>query len=235
MNKRMKRVIVLGALAAMLAVGGGVAVAGGGLGFGKADREAFQNDVAKRLNVTPEALQSALQGAYADRLDAAVAAGELTKAQADELKQRMADGGGLPFFGGGHGKGFGDHKPPSLTAAATYLGLTQVELRTQLKAGTTLADIAEATDGKTVAGLKSALAADAKTKLDAAVKAGKLTQAAADEMQAEMTAHLDDLVNGTGRLGHRGHGGSRHGWGGAPDADEQGQAPAAFAPAGYVS
>ena len=50
-----------------------------------------------------------------------------------------------------------------------------------------------------------------KKKLDAAVKAGKLTQAQADEMQARMTEHLDDLVNGTGR-GPGGHH-RRHGAG----------------------
>ena len=126
------------------------------------------------------------------------------------MKQRSAEGG-LPFFGGGgHHGGFGGiaRGPASLDAAATYLGLTEAELHTQLESGKTLAEIAK-DKGKTVDGLKKALTADTKAKLDAAVKAGKLTQAQADELLARMTDHLDDLVNGTAaaRARHRdGHG-----------------------------
>ena len=133
MTRRTKQVVVIGALAAALAIGGGAAVAGGGLGFGD-DQQAFLNDAAKRLNVTPAELKAALQGAYGDRLDAAVAAGKITKEQAEAMKQRSAQGG-LPLFGGGHRGGFGHHGPASLAAAATYLGLTEAELRTAARVG----------------------------------------------------------------------------------------------------
>ncbi len=231
MTERMKKTVLIGSLAAVLLVGSGVAVAGGGLGLG-GDQEAFLGDAAKRLNVTPAELQAALQGAYGDRLDAAVAAGQLSKEQADAMKQKLKDRG-LPLFGGRHGGGFG-HKGggPSLGVAATFLGLTQAELRTELESGKSLADVATA-NGKSVDGLKQALTAAMTEKLAAAVKAGKLTQAQADEKQAGLTAHLDDLVNGTG--GPRGHfKGKRGGWGPPPAADGQ-QAPAGFgvyAPAG---
>ena len=114
--------------------------------------------------------------------------------------------------------GFGHHGgPPRSTAAATYLGLTEAELRTQLESGKTLAQIAKA-QGKSVDGLEKALAADAKTKLDAAVKAGTLTQAQADEILKRTTEHLDDLVNG--KLGPHGDGdGDHHGFGGPPLID----------------
>jgi hypothetical protein len=231
---RTKRIVVIGSLATALVIGVGVAVAGGGLGFGS-NQAAFLNDAAKRLNVTPAELKAALQGAYGDRLDAAVAAGKITQAEADAMKQRAAQDGGLPFFGGRHG-GFGhDRGGLSLDAAATFLGLTQAELRTQLESGKTLADITKA-KGKTVDYLKQALTTALKTKLDAAVKAGQLIQAQADEMQARMTSHLDDLVNGTG--GPRGHGdGDGHGWGGPPPSGDP-QAPAGFgmiAPAGAAA
>src|SRR5205823_9479933 len=52
-------------------------------------RQAFLNDVAKRLHVTPQQLQSAVKGAYLDRLQAAVAAGKLTQGQANAIKQRI--------------------------------------------------------------------------------------------------------------------------------------------------
>ena len=114
------------------------------------------------------------------------------------MKQRPAEGG-LPLFRGGHhGDGLRPPRgPPSLEAAAAYLGLTEAELRTELESGKTLAEIAKA-KGKSVDDLKKALTAELKKKLDAAVKAGKLTQAQADEIQARMTERLDDLVNGTG-------------------------------------
>ena len=227
MSKRTKQAVAIGALVATLVVGVGVGVASGGLGFGN-DRQAFLNDAAKRLDVTPAELKAALQGAYSDRLDAAVAAGEITKEQADALKLRSAQDGGLPLFGpGGHHDGFDHlhHGPPSLAAAATYLGLTPAELRTELESGKSLADIAKA-KGKSVEGLKQALTADAKSKLDAAVKAGKLTQAQADELEARLTEHLDDLVNGTGHARHERLGGP--GWIGPPIGGRE--PPATFLP-----
>jgi hypothetical protein len=210
-SKRTKKAIVIGALAATLAVGVGAAVADGGLGFGN-DQQAFLNDVAKRLNVTPAELKAALQGAYGDQIDAAVAAGKITKEQADAMKARTKEGG-LPFFGGGHRDGFDHHGPLSLDAAATYLDLTPAALRTALESGKTLAQVAEA-QKKSVDGLKKALAAETKTKLDAAVKDGRLTQAQADALQTRMTEHLDDLVNGVG--GPHGHHEGSEGFGGPP-------------------
>ena len=62
-------------------------------------RQAFLNDVAKRLHVTPAQLNSALTGALQDQLNAAVKAGKLTQAQADKIEQRIKANGGVPFFG----------------------------------------------------------------------------------------------------------------------------------------
>ena len=75
MTNRIKKIVVLATLAAVLAIGAGVAVAGGALGN---DQEAFLNDAAKRLDVTPAELKAALKGAYDARIDAAVAAGKIT-------------------------------------------------------------------------------------------------------------------------------------------------------------
>ena len=212
MTIRMKQVLTIGALVAILAIGAGVAAADS---IGN-DQDAFLNNVAKRLNVTPAQLKAALKGANDDRIDAAVAAGKITKEQGDAMKARAAQGG-IPFFGGGghHGGGFGfgHHGPASLDAAAKYLGLTEAELHTQLESGKTLAEIAKA-QGKTVDGLKKALTADTKAKLDAAVKDGKLTQAQADELLKRTTDHLDDIVNG--KIGLTDGDGGHHGFGGPP-------------------
>jgi hypothetical protein len=68
-------------------------------------QQAFLNDAAKRLHVTPQQLSDALTGAAIDQLNAAVAAGRLTKAQAQALKQRIEQAGpgavpGSPWFFG---------------------------------------------------------------------------------------------------------------------------------------
>lgn len=225
---RRRKGLAVGIALLALVVGAGAALAGG-LGFGD-DNKAFLNDVAKRLDVTPEKLQEALLGAYDARLDAAVAAGTITKEQADELKQRAKDNGGLPLFGPGRG-GFELHhglvRGVSLDAAATYLGLSQAELRTELESGKTLAEIATA-HGKTAAGLKLALSDAAKSSLDAAVTAGKLTRAQADELLTRLESRLDDLI--AGKVGHD-FGRPRFGRLPAAGPPETGEAPA---PAGFV-
>lgn len=65
-------------------------------------RQAFLNDVARRLHVTPLQLRNALKGAYADRLQALVASGRLTKAQAKAIEQQLSKASmapGLAPFG----------------------------------------------------------------------------------------------------------------------------------------
>ena len=78
--------------------------------------------------------------------------------------------------------------------------------------GKSLADVAKA-HGKTAAGLVDAVVADAKTKVDAAVKAGRLTQAQADEMLSDLKQRITDLVNGRFPAPPFGdHGGDHHGF-----------------------
>ena len=91
--------------------------------------------------------------------------------------------------------GAGPGGPPA--AIASYLGLSEDELRTQLESGKTLAQIASA-QGKSVAGLEDVIYADAKTHLDQAVANGKLTADQEQTMLTELKSHLDDIVNNTG-------------------------------------
>ena len=197
MKKRSKRMLVVGGAALAVVGGGGAALAAGGNPFGGSnDRQAVIDDAAQRLNVKPAELQSALEQAMLDRIDAALKAGRLTQQQADELEARVKAGDGLgPLFPGGHGFGFHHGGPPivGLDAAATYLGLSHAQLRTQLESGKTLAQIAKA-QGKSTDGLKQAMLADAKTHLDADVKAGKLTQSQADQILKDISGRLDDLI-----------------------------------------
>jgi hypothetical protein len=113
----------------------------------------------------------------------------------------------------------GHHGPgEALDAAATYLGTTSANLLTQLQAGKTLAQIAAATNGKSVAGLVSALVAAEKTELASAVTANRLTQAQADQIAATLQQHVTDLVNGVRPAGGP-HGAPFSGHGQAPGLD----------------
>jgi polyhydroxyalkanoate synthesis regulator phasin len=196
----LKPKVIAGAVAGLAVAGGGAAIAANQLGSPKQESQAVLNDAAKQLGVEPSALSAALKKALENRVDDAVAAGRLTKAQGDELKQRI-ESGNLPLFGG---PGFHQHgRFGGLDAAATYLGLTDAQLRTQLESGKSLADVAKA-QGKTVDGLVQAIVDSAKKKLDAAVTAGRLSQSEADSMLSELKSHAAEFVNGTApRFGFR--------------------------------
>jgi predicted DNA-binding protein (UPF0251 family) len=191
----LKPKVIAGAVAGLAVAGGGAAVAANQFGSPKQESQAVLNDAAKQLGVEPSALSAALKKALENRVDDAVAAGRLTKAQGDELKQRI-ESGDMPLFGG-PGPGFHHYGPfGGLDAAATYLGLTDAQLRTQLESGKSLADVAKA-QGKTVDGLVQAMVDAAKKKVDAAVAAGRLTQSRADSILSELKSHTADFVNGT--------------------------------------
>ena len=205
-STRMKRRIVIAAVALGVAGLGGTALATSSSGG-----NSFFDDVAHRLGVSPAKLHSAVNGALADRLDQLVKHGKLTRAQADAiLKHARADGGGFPFggwapyprhghFHGPHGfwfghPGFGPGPMGGpLAGAATYLGLSTDELMKELRSGKSLGAIAKA-KGKSVSGLESALIAPVKARLDAAVKAGRLTKSQEQHVLGMITRGTDDFV-----------------------------------------
>lgn len=194
-----KRKVVAGAAAAIAVGGAGAGIAATRIGNSpNAESKAVISDAAKQLGIEPAKLSGALEKALEDRVDAAVAAGHLTKAQGAELKQRLESNGvplvAPPFFGG-HGH-FGDRGLHGLDGAATYLGLSEAQLRAQLQSGKTLAQVAKA-QGKSVDGLVAALKADLKRHLDEAVSDGRLTQAQENQILANADQRLTQLANGT--------------------------------------
>jgi polyhydroxyalkanoate synthesis regulator phasin len=197
MDASRKRKVAAGTVAAVALAGGGGAIAATKLGSSPSEEStAVVNDAAKQLGIEPSKLTSALKKALEDRVDAAVAAGRLTKAQGEELKQRI-ESDDFPLFGPPFlGFGFAHIGPlfHGLDAAADYLGLTESELRTQLNSGKTLAEIAKSQD-KSVAGLIAALKADTKKRLDEAVAAGRLTKADEERILSDLDQRLQDLVN----------------------------------------
>ena len=99
-----------------------------------------------------------------------------------------------------------------LSVAATYLGLSDTELQTRLRSGKTMAEIANAIDGKSASGLIDVLVAAAKKDIAADVSSGRLTQTQADQLLSGLNQHITDRVNSTGPPGGpHGHGGPHDG------------------------
>ncbi len=211
---QIKRRVAAGAAGVVLLAGGGgaYAVAQAASKPGpKQERSAYLNDLAKRLGVSRDKLDESLKSAATARVDTAVAPGRLTKAQGDELKARIAKGDGPLGLGrgrGGHrwrehggrgGPGFGPGGRErgavraGLGAAATYLGLSRPALRTELRAGKSLADVANA-KGKSADGLKQAIVDAVTARLDAAVKAGRLTDTRRNEIVRNLPAEVVEHI-----------------------------------------
>ena len=196
-----KKTAVLG-VAGALAVGGGSAAIAATQNDSGNDSQAVIDDAAKQLGVTPNALSNALKTALKNRVDAAVAAGRLTKEQGDALKARI-DAGDIPLgVGGFHHGGPGHHL--ELDAAADYLGVTEAQLRNELTSGKTLAQVAR-DHGKSVDGLIDAMVAEAKSHLDDAVADGKITRAQADSILSDLKQRIADRVNNGTFRGFGGH------------------------------
>lgn len=203
-QRLLKHKLLIGAVTLLAAGSAGGAYAA--TESGTNPRQAFLNDVAKRLNVTPSRLRAAVRGAMLDRLEAAVKAGQLTQAQADRIQRRIEQGGGLTLGL----RRFGPpgllaprplmrlraHRGGPLGAAAHYLGLSDQQLLRDVMSGKSLAQVAQAR-GKSVSGLEQAMAAAMKTRLDKAVSAGMITQAQEQRMLNRLRRLIDRLANGT--------------------------------------
>jgi hypothetical protein len=211
MHAKLKRNLIIGVGTLAVAAGAGGAYAA--TQSGSNPRQAYLNDVAKRLNVTPQQLTTAMKNALIDQLNAAVKAGRLTQAQANQIEKRIQQGRGLPFFGPPglhdfrmHGAGALGAKHAGLSAAASYLGLTRQQLLSDLRSGRTLAHIATSR-GKSVSGLESAMTSAIKADLDKAVSAKRITSSQEHQILTMLSAHINDLVNGSlPRLGRHGLG-----------------------------
>lgn len=157
--------------------------------------QVFRRAFAANLGVAEADLGPAAKKAAITTIDAAVAAGDITKAVGDRLKAKVAaaEGDGCRWFAP-HLKrvaGAVHLVRDGVTAAAQVLDMTPAELRTELRAGKTLKEIAAAA-GVTYDTLTTAVIAAVKADLDAAVKAGTITQARADRILDRLERNLAD-------------------------------------------
>lgn len=140
----------------------------------------------------PDHLRERLKDVLADL----VKAGTLTQKQADAVAEKLGEIGirGPQGRGGPHlhlgGSGF----EAALDTAAKALGITTDELRTALRNGDTLAEVAQR-QKVAVAKIVDALVAAATQRLDDAVADGRLPQARADRLKAQLHEQFTRLVN----------------------------------------
>lgn len=82
---------------------------------------------------------------------------------------------------------------PAMTAAASYLGLTQAQLASKLQSGQSLADVAKA-EGKSVSGLENAILTAMTNQINANAKLSATQKA---DLINEVKSHLSEMVTRT--------------------------------------
>jgi hypothetical protein len=168
------------------------------------ERKAVIDDAAAQLGIEPSELSDALKEALKNRIDEAVDEGRLTEEKADELKERI-DASEYPFLGGPLRLGFHGHRRhwhagfarsglALLEGSASYLGMSEGELREELR-DKTLAEIARE-QGKTAAGLVRQLVAVQTKRIDEAVDGGRITEEHATELKEGLDERMRALVEG---------------------------------------
>jgi hypothetical protein len=172
------------------------------------------------LGVDQAKLEAALKTAGNGTVDEMLKNQDITRAQADALRQGVASGnwnvwerggrGGMMGRGGfgrdgGHGgmmdgglRGANISQISLLESAAKALNLTLTQLDEKLRAGETLTSLAT-TQKVNLETVKNAVLNNLKAQLATAVKAGALTQAQSDAIVARATADANfGLMGGRG-------------------------------------
>jgi hypothetical protein len=164
-------------------------------------------DVAKQQNVDVQTVIDAMT---------AVAKDDISKLVNNPLPTPFGKGGKGPGRSGMPGLGIRDSLRSSLDTVAKALGISSTDLRAALAEGQSVADIAKSknVDLNTVI---DALVNDTTSKIDAAVKAGHLSQDRATKLKSSLkemiTKALDNKYSvGGGRFG-RGDRSGKHGFG----------------------
>ena len=157
----------------------------------------YLDTLASELGVDAADLPPAARAAATATINAMIEDGEIPADIGQRMLDRIAnaDGSGCAALGFRfahklHVAGIADWLHDATAAAADALGIEPSELRQQMRDGASLADIAESqeVDYDTV---KDAVLEATQEDLDAAVEAGRLTEARAAALLARVTAWLD--------------------------------------------
>jgi len=172
---------------------------------GPGDKGSVFTAAATYIGITEAQLRTEL-GTDKSLADVAVAHGKtrdgliqaLVAAQQQSIATLVDQKGiGARPAGPGIGRGPGGPRVTGdpLAAAATYLGATTADLDAKIRAGQTLAQIANATSGKNRDGLVAAIVADSTAKIDAAQKAGTITADQATQLKTNLSTRIAQLVD----------------------------------------
>ncbi|HTE83453.1 MAG TPA: hypothetical protein VK821_01855 [Dehalococcoidia bacterium] len=180
--------------------------------------DSFLNSLAQNLGISRSTLDGALKTTAKQQVDQAVAAGRMTKDQADKIKQRIDSGQGPIGFGFGRfargGGGTAGACGSSVQQAVTNtLGVSASDLQQARRNGESISQIAQ-DHGKSLQDLQTAVTTAMKGCLDAQVQAGTLT---ADQEQRI----LQRVQNGAGFIGGGRRGPGQHGRQPAGSAGQQ--------------
>lgn len=138
----------------------------------------FMKHLAVEIGKTQAQINAAYQKAIADTLADEVKSGQITQAQADKLKQQLANQTPCnlpsPRKAGGDKSALGVATQQYLAAAASALGISQEQLTTDLKNGQSLSQIAAA-QHVSEADFRTKIIAQLKPALDQAVTNKTLT------------------------------------------------------------
>ena len=164
-------------------------------------RGAFLERVANLLGIDASRLQDAIKQAQLDIVNEALADGRITEERADKARQRIEDGRGPGLRQrvqeGAQGRRHERRariRGAIIEQSATAIGITPEDLKTDLRGGSSIAEVASA-NGVAVDDVKAALLDAATQKLDQAVTNDRIDQAKADEMLEKLSANLDTLLN----------------------------------------
>ncbi len=192
---------------------------GGALGAAVTVAGAGAQDTS--TTVVSEESTAADHSAWADDVFAQlVSDGTLTQEQADATKAALQAARPEHPGGGRHGE-----RRENVEELAASLGVDVEELATQLRDGTTIAEIADA-NGVDVQTVIDDMVADATARINERVASGDMTQERADEILAELPDKVTERVNNGRPEGRPGFGHGPHRGGPADDSAPADSAPA---------
>jgi hypothetical protein len=192
------RTVVIGVMVAGLVACAGAAIAGAQDGDGgarQARRDAFVARVAEKLGIEPAALTQAVTETRLERVDEALANGRVTEEQAERLRARIEEGKGAGLRDAlerRHERRV-DARAAVIESAAEAIGISGDELRGELRAGKSVADVA-GEHGVAIDDVKEQILGDAAARLARAVENGRITQGQSDAMLEKLSGRLDEAL-----------------------------------------
>jgi hypothetical protein len=150
--------------------------------------QAYLGHLASQLGVSQAKLDAANAAALKATVQDQVTSGKITQAQADKIEAKLPRT--VPCteaISGLARTNAAVARSVYLTAAATALGVTEAELKLDLKNGQSISQVAAAKN-ITEADFKTKVVAALKTKLDAAVSSKMITQSQEDAQLAKLQA-----------------------------------------------